>query len=233
MILHDVPQRSAEWFALRAGKPTASEFSRVVTSAGEPSKSAYGYALTLAAEMFVGQSIDAWEGNAWTERGRELEIAARSAYEFVCDVSVTPVGIVTDDAGATGCSPDGFAGDDGLIEIKCLKAENHIKTILYYRKHGRSPPDYMQQTQGQMWICERKWCDLIFFHPVLPLLIIRETPNLAILTALAASIPPVCKDRDEVLRALREQANPDGHTPSKPIAFPTPSVNLQTAKPIF
>src|SRR3990167_9152399 len=105
MILHDVPQRSAEWFALRAGKPTASEFSRVVTSAGELSKSAYGYALTLAAEMFVGQSIDAWEGNAWTERGRELEVAARTAYEFVCDVSVKPIGFVTDDLGMVGCSP--------------------------------------------------------------------------------------------------------------------------------
>ena len=233
MILHDFAQRSPEWCALRAGKPTASEFSRIVTSTGEPSKSAYGYALTLAAELFVGQPIDAWEGNAWTERGRELESAARAAYEFVCGVSVKPIGFVTDNSGMIGCSPDGFVGEDGLIEIKCLKAENHIKTILYHRKNGRSPPDYMQQTQGQMWICERKWCDLVFYHPALPLLIVRETPNKFIIGALGASIPSVCKDRDEVLRALREQAAPNSSAPQKQIAVPTLSANIATVPPIF
>jgi len=208
MKTHDVEQRSEAWYKIRSGMPTASEFSKIVTSKGEPSKSAEGYALTLAAEMFVGNAVDAWEGNSWTERGRDLEEQAIQLYEFARDLDVLTVGFVTDDAQTRGCSPDGFVGDAGMIEVKCLKAENHTRAILYYQKHGRCPPDYVQQTQGQMMICERQWCDLVFFHPVLPMLVIRAEPNRDVQTALMAEIPKLCARRDEVLAALRKQAAP-------------------------
>src|SRR3546814_2809936 len=83
---------------------------------------------------------------------------------------------VTDYAETMGCSPDGLVGDDGMVEVKCLKAENHIKAILYHASKGHCPPDYVQQTQGQLLICERQWCDLVFYHPDLPLLAIRQEP---------------------------------------------------------
>ena len=44
-IIFDIEQGSDEWHALRAGKPTASEFSKLVTSKGEPSKSMADYAI--------------------------------------------------------------------------------------------------------------------------------------------------------------------------------------------
>lgn len=209
MIVHEVEQRSEAWYALRAGKPTASEFSKIITSKGEPSKSAAGYALTLAAEMFAGRAVDAWEGNQWTERGREMEARAISLYEFARDARVVPVGFVTDDSGGIGCSPDGFIGDDGLVEIKALKAEHHIKAILYHRKYRAAPPDYIQQTQGQLMICERAWCDLVFFHPVLPLLIVRQVPRPEIQAAIRRELPLVCEQRDAALVVLREMAAPE------------------------
>src|SRR3546814_13751795 len=92
MKIQDVPQRSPEWYALRLGKPTASEFSKIVTSKGEPSKSADAYAITLAAELFAGKALDGWEGNAWTERGRELEGEALRLYAFASAADVLPVG---------------------------------------------------------------------------------------------------------------------------------------------
>jgi hypothetical protein len=206
MIVHTVEQRSPEWYALRTGIPTASEFSKLVTSKGEASKSADGYALTLAAEMFAGKPVDVWEGNAWTERGREIEEHALTLYEFTRDVEIAPVGFVTDDAQSMGCSPDGLIGDDGMIEVKCLKAENHVKAILYFQKHGRCPTDYVQQTQGQLMICERAWCDLLFHHPELPPLIIRQEPDAEIHAALRTAVPSLLAERDRVLAALQEHA---------------------------
>lgn len=208
MEIHDVEQRGEEWYGLRAGLPTASEFSKIVTSRGEPSKSAATYALTLAAELFAGKPVDAWEGNSWTERGREMETRAIELYEFTRDLDVRPVGFVTDDDGTMGCSPDGFVDDDGLVEVKCLKAENHVKAILYFQKHERCPPDYVQQAQGQMMICGRKWCDIVFYHPVLPMLTIVMEPNRDIQYALMDGIPKLCRERDEVLAALRRQSAP-------------------------
>lgn len=202
MKVHDVEQRSSLWYAMRAGMPTASEFSKIVTSTGDTSESMTTYAMTLAAEKFAGSSVDAWEGNAWTDRGRDLESQAIALYELAHDLDVERVGFVTDDDQNMGCSPDGLVGKGGLIEVKCLKAENHIKTILYHQKHGKSPPDYIQQTQGQLLICEREWCDLVFYHPVLPLLTIRTEPDQKVQHAMMGAIPKLCTERDRILEVL-------------------------------
>lgn len=206
MKIHDVDQRSPEWYALRCGMPTASEFSKIVTSTGDASKSASTYAITLAAELFAGKPLEVWEGNQWTERGRELEDEAIARYEFQADVETTPVGFVTDNAGMMGCSPDRLVGADGLLEVKCLKATNHIQTILYLEKNGYPPPDYVQQTQGQMLICNRNWCDLVFYHPDLPMLTFRMNPSNRIANALVRGIATVISERDDVLAKLRKRA---------------------------
>lgn len=202
-MIHDVEQGSPEWRALRVGRPCASEFSKVVTSNGQPSKSAAGYAITLAAELFAGKSIDAWEGNQWTERGKELEAEAIMFYEFVRDLTVNRVGFVTD-ADQYGCSPDGFIGDDGLLEIKSLKAENHVRAILHFQKYGYCSSDYVMQPQGQLMITGRKWVDLLFYHPDLPPLIIRLEAVPDLHAALRAELPKVIAERDRVLEALRK-----------------------------
>lgn len=208
MIIHNCEQRSGLWYSLRCGTPTASEFSKLITSDGTPSKSAAGYAITLAGEMFAGRTLDAFEGTAWTERGRELEEEAIRRYQLTRELDVDPVGFVTDDLKRVGCSPDGFVGNDGLVEVKCLKSENHIKAILYFEKFRRCPTDYVQQTQGQMWICERQWCDLIFHHPELPLLVIRQKPDPKLYAALASEVHLVISERDAILEALRRHNSP-------------------------
>lgn len=202
MIVHDVQQGSDAWYALRAGLPTASEFSKLITSTGEPSKSLSGYAITLAAEKYAGKPVDAWQGNGYTDRGKELEPDAKSLYAFMYDQNLEPVGFVTDDLQRYGCSPDSWAGTEGLAEIKCLKTENHVKAILYYRKHGKCLPDYIQQTEGQLLICERQWCDLIFYHPDLPMLTIRQVRDETIIDALRINIELVIAERDRVLSEI-------------------------------
>lgn len=205
MIITDVEQGSGAWFALRAGKPTASNFDKLITSTGETSKSLGGYAITLAGELYAGKPLDAWEGNGYTERGKLLEDEARKMYAFLHDVEPVKVGFVTDDNMLYGCSPDGLIGDDGLLEIKCLKAERHIMAILYYRKHKKCPPDYVQQTQGQIMVCERAWNDLFFYHPDLPRLTIRQEPDEIIIDAITGNIATVLKERDKILAEIKQQ----------------------------
>jgi hypothetical protein len=47
MIIHDLEQGSEEWLQKRAGIPTASNFSNLVTSTGSLSKSIDKYAISL------------------------------------------------------------------------------------------------------------------------------------------------------------------------------------------
>jgi hypothetical protein len=204
MILYTCDQGSEEWFALKAGRPTASNFDMLVTSKGEPSKSMPGYAITLAAEMYAGKPVDSWAGNQYTDRGKLLEPDARAFYSFLHDYPVEQVGFITDDRGLYGCSPDGLVNADGMTEIKCLKAENHIKAVLYYRKNKVCPPDYVQQTQGQMFVANRKWCDLVFYHPDLPSIVIRQERNDEFIKKLEEQIHLVIQERDKILAQLTE-----------------------------
>lgn len=204
MIIHDLEQNSDEWLAIRAGMPTASNFAKLITSTGEPSKSMSVYANLLAAELYAEKPLNDFEGNQWTERGHELEEDAATMYDFIKDVETEKVGFVTDDDRLYGCSPDRFVGDDGMIEIKCLKTENHVNAILYHQKNGRCETKYVQQPQGQMYICERKWCDLVFYHPDLPLLVIRQKPDKKIVDGLTSQLHKVRELRDSVLKTLKE-----------------------------
>ena len=204
MIIHDCPQGSDEWFALRCGIPTGSEFSKLVTSQAKPSKSMAEYAAVLAAEAYAGHPVDAWTGNQYTDRGKELEAAARATYEFENNVEVQEVGFITDNLKRWGASPDGLVSDDGMTEYKCQIAKRHIKTLLYYRKHGKCEPEYYAQCQGEMFIAERQWNDLVFYHPDLPTITIRQTPDPAFVEMLKQQLQVVCTERDIIVQMLRE-----------------------------
>ena len=204
MIIIDCEQGSDEWFAARAGRPTASEFSKLVTSAGAPSKSMPDYAAQLAAEMYAGKPLDRFEGNGYTERGKEMEEQARDWYAFTTDVDVAEVGFCMDDHRLYGSSPDGLIGEPGAVEFKCQIAKNHVKTLLYYKKHGKCPPEYVAQTQGEMLVCERQWVDLVFYHPDLPSFIIRQTPISAVAKGIKEQLAVCLKERDSILKQIQE-----------------------------
>lgn len=204
MKIHTMPQLSAEWYAIRVGLPTASEFSRVVTSTGAESKSRRGYAMQLAAELFAGEDLNRWGGNVSTDRGRFLEEDGLRRYSFERDAEIQQVGFITDDDESYGCSPDSFVNDDGLAEVKCVNAEKHVATILRYQADGSIPPEFTQQTQGQLLISGRAWCDLIFFHPALPMLVVRQEPIPAVQSGLLEGVAALIEERDEILKTLQE-----------------------------
>jgi len=200
MKIHNLDQGSAEWFEVRLGKPSASNFKKLVTSKGAPSKSMGGYALTLACQAYSGKYLDSFEGNSFTERGQMLEPEAREYYEFVYGVSVEEVGFITDDLESYGCSPDGLIDSCGGLEIKCLKAENHLAAIL----RDTPPTDYIQQVKGSLMITGREWWDLFFYHPDLPPKRYRIYNDPEFNQKLITQIEAVIKERDSILEKLKQ-----------------------------
>ncbi len=55
MIISENKQNSDGWYKDRVGIPTASHFADIITTKGEPSKSAKKYMYQLAGERIIGQ----------------------------------------------------------------------------------------------------------------------------------------------------------------------------------
>lgn len=206
MIIHDIEQGTDEWFALRAGLPTASNFKKLVTSDGKRSTQINGYIDTLAAEKFCGKPVDAWRGNAETEHGNETEGKARAWYQFQHDVDVAQTGFITDDAVTMGCSPDGLIGSAGLLEIKCLTAGPHVRAMMYIDQKQQCPTDFYQQVQGQMMIAERQWCDILFYHEELPPVVFRVLPDKELHTAITERVREVTDKVESLVKTIRKRA---------------------------
>ena len=203
MIIHEVEQNTDEWHVLRAGKPTASDAKKLVTSKAEPSKQMADYAIQLAADLFAGEQVDRWEGNQWTERGHELEDRARAYYENTFeDRMVVQVGFITDDDERYGCSPDSLVDADGMLEIKCLKATNHCKVLMHFDKNNTIPANYIAQPHMQMLVAERKWNDMLFWHPELPPLLYRVGYDERFEVNLTLQIGSCLDERDRIIEVL-------------------------------
>ena len=161
----DIIQGSPEWFAIRAGKVTASRISDVVakTKSG-PSASRATYMAELIAERLTGQPAERFS-NAAMAWGTEKEPEARSAYEFFRNDAVKEIGFVLHpNIDQSGASPDGLVGDVGLVEIKCPTTATHLDTLL-----GRMiPAKYINQMQWQMACTGRSFCDFASYDPRLP-----------------------------------------------------------------
>lgn len=200
MVIHELEQNSDEWFDARKGIPTASQFKNIITSKGKPSTSIDKYAAKLAAELYCNKPINDFSGNQWTERGHELEEQAKYDYSFSNDVELVTPGFVTNDDFTCGCSPDSFVGEDGLLEVKCLKTENHV--IMVSKNNKTCLTDYYAQVQGQIHVTNRQWCDLLFYHPDLPNLVIRCDRDNEFIESLEKQIESVIVKRDKFLDKL-------------------------------
>ena len=155
-------QGSPEWLALRAGKVTASRVSDVMA---KTTTAAYqNYMADLIAERLTGQKAESFT-NAAMQWGVDKEPQARVEYEIKTGSLVEQVAFVEHPTiQMFGCSPDGYVGDDGLIEIKCPNTSTHID----YIRQDKAPTKYVNQMQCQMAVTGRKWCDFVSFDPRLP-----------------------------------------------------------------
>lgn len=158
-------QGSEEWHQARLGRVTASRVADVIakTKSGWAA-SRTNYAAELIAERLTGASQDRYT-NAAMQWGVETEMEARAAYEFYHGCEVAEVGFIEHPTIVmAGASPDGLAGVDGLIEIKCPNTSNHIDTLL----NRAVPGKYHWQMMWQMACTGRQWCDFVSYDPRLP-----------------------------------------------------------------
>lgn len=159
MIIHNLQQGTPEWYAARCGKITASKFSSVIAKGvgSAPSKTRQSYLYELASEILSGQPQESYTSAAM-EYGTLAEPVARQVYEEMEAVPVEQVGFVELNE-FVGCSPDGLVGSNGLLEIKCPKTSTQIQRVL----DCTFPSEYQAQVQGQLWVCERDWCDFVSY----------------------------------------------------------------------
>jgi putative phage-type endonuclease len=160
-----IEQGSAEWFASRLGKVTASKVYDVMAK----TKSGYGaarknYMMELLCQRLTGAREEGFT-NAAMQRGNDLEPMARGRYEIENDLLVSETGLIDHPAfEGFAASPDGLVGDDGLIEIKCPNTATHID----FMKTGKINPRYQSQMTAQMLCTGREWCDFVSFDDRLP-----------------------------------------------------------------
>lgn len=159
-----IEQGSDQWFAQRCGKLTASKMSDVLaTTKSGPAASRANYLAQLVCERLTGKVADTY-CSPDMKRGQELEPFARAAYEAVTGEMVVLAEFATHPVIVDlGASPDGFVSADGLLEIKCLNASNHIEAL----RNGM-PSKYKPQVQTQLFVTGRQWCDFCVYHPDFP-----------------------------------------------------------------
>jgi putative phage-type endonuclease len=192
----DIPQGSDEWFKARVGSIGGSAIATVVSKGSGRTTLLY----RMAAEILAGKKLDEYT-NDDMKRGIELEPDARREYEFIKGVEVRQVGMVK--AGEhRHMSPDGLVGDDGMIEIKSPRGNNHIETIIT----ERIPAVYRRQCQWGLSICERDWLDFVSYCPVIkdkPIFIIRTGRDEKMISELSAGAEKFIEDLMKIVERVR------------------------------
>lgn len=203
MEIINCDQGSPEWFASRAGLPTASEFHTVMAKGrgGADSKTRQTYLYKLAGEIITGEPMESCS-NAHMERGKAMEDDARAAYEFMTNAECERVGFIR--SGRKGASPDSLVGANGLVEIKTKLPHLMIETIL----RGEFPPEHKAQCQGQLWVAEREWIDIAVYWPGMPVFITRATRDEDYIATLAAAVDEFNAELDSIVARVRAYGQP-------------------------
>ena len=152
------PQRSHAWFEARRGRLTGSIAGAALGLA--PYMSKEDCLRSLVRDMHRMESE--FEGNIATNWGANNEALATAAYELETGRAVIEAGFVPWE-NWSGASPDGYVGNDGLIEIKCpfgLRKDPNPQ----FKSIG-DQPHYYAQVQVQLHFTQRNWCDFWQWSP--------------------------------------------------------------------
>ena len=144
-------------------------------------KTRKSYLNRLAAEIITGMPGETFK-RPELDRGHEMEGEARDFYALIMNAEPKRVGFVRN--GKKGSSPDSFIGENGLLEIKTQRGDLLIETI----DKGIFPPEHVAQVQGQLWVTEREYCDLIVYWPNMPPFIKRAYRDSFYISKLSQAI---------------------------------------------
>jgi len=160
--IHQLEQRTEEWFAMREGLVTGS-------TATQAKSKGDGYVYEVVGTMVTNATPSDYK-SAQMQWGEEQEPNARKAYEVATGKVVAEVGFITN--GRLGLSPDGvvFKGDtkklvydiERAIEIKCPDTKNHVK----YCVENKIPKEHIDQLVHYFVVIDDlKILDFISYDP--------------------------------------------------------------------
>lgn len=224
MQIINCEQNSPEWFDHRKGLPTASQFKIILHGgkSGGSSLTRNKYLYTLAGEIMTGKPAESYT-NRHMQRGHELEPEARSYYALITDNIPEQVGFIR--SKIAGCSPDSLIGETGLLEIKTALPAILIDTIL----KDRFPPEHKAQVQGQLWVTEREWADLIVYSRSIPPFIVRAYRDELYIRMLAIEIEKFNAELHNTIAKVKAYGGYDGMETKQVEIEPTPFDGLRPA----
>ena len=206
-IHNELKQGTEEWLELRKEKATASEFIKIITPTGLPSKSAVNYMQELATESVIA-NLMCFAGNKATDWGHDHEGEARAHFEIITGLITQEVGFcVSDFSPFIANSPDALIiGDDGEynsgLEIKCpYNVNNHVSYLLA----GEVPAKYKLQVHGSMVVAGfDSWHFMSYFPGLKPLIIKVERDEFTkkVEKALKAFAITYAEKRPQIIKAI-------------------------------
>ena len=116
------------------------------------------------------------------------------------DHEITRVGFIRN--GDKGGSPDGLCGDKGLLEVKTALPAVLIETLIA----DRAPPEHAAQCQGNLWVAEREWIDLVVYWPKMPLFKKRIYRDERYIADMRAAVKLFNEELDELEAKVRKYA---------------------------
>ena len=207
-----IEQGTPEWHQMRLGKVSASRMAELLakTKTGAFAASRAKYMAQLLCERMTGEPTEFFTSQAM-QRGVDVEPVARAAYEAENLTSVEQVAWVEHPTiPFSGCSPDGFVGEHGLIEIKCKEIHNHLDSIL----NDKIDPDHQAQMMWQMACTGRQWCDYVCFDDRAPeglqLFVKRLERNDELIQKMEDEVRTFLKDLESMIQKLNEIKEKNG-----------------------
>jgi hypothetical protein len=179
ITIHDVEQRSEQWFALRLGLLTGTGSCLIWSGwdkkegrkKGSESVQRRDLRLSITCELMTGEPQEEnRQPTADMLRGIEKEQDAFDAYEMATGRAIRKVGFVSRSDLRIGCSPDGLIGDiEGGVELKCPKSATHLGYIrdASVNEFG-IPDDYVPQIRHNLYVTGAAWWDFVSFDDRLP-----------------------------------------------------------------
>jgi putative phage-type endonuclease len=149
MLTQEIKQRTQEWFDARSGKFTASRISELMGIKGL-NKTGETYCFEKAVEIVFGKDEEEDFTSFDMQRGNALEPLAFRKFKEIKELEFLDVqecGFFPHGKNA-GASPDGLAGKNAILEIKCPRSNKFFGLV----RNGMIAidPGYIDQMQMQM-----------------------------------------------------------------------------------
>lgn len=169
-IFEDIEQGSDEWFQLRLGVPTASNFGKMMASGrdGEESKTRSRLMRVMAGEILTNRPGEGKIVTAAMQRGNDMEPEARDHYLQTHFADLRRIGFMRRKLKTgryVGASPDALIGDKRALEIKTMAPDLMIERL---ENNSGMPPEHRPQVHGTMWVGDLESVDLLIFYSGMP-----------------------------------------------------------------